>query len=162
MKTVPQPEGLLSAAAQRNAGIVPAYRILMVEDDVDILRINAATLVRDGFQVVTAANGLAGWNTLLADRFDLVITDNNMPELTGLDLVKKIRRAHMTLPVILASGSLHTQELERHPWIKLAATLLKPFTNTQLLETVQSVIRYSGGSAFSARRGSYQDWGINE
>jgi len=163
MKTVPQPSGtILSATASKQFASNPSYRILMVEDDADILRNNAATLIHDGFQVITAENGSAGWDALMGNRFDLVITDNNMPVLNGLDFVKKMRRARIALPVILASGSLHTEELERHPWIKLAATLLKPFSNSQLLETVKTVIRNSGGSAFVNRRLYYQHWGINE
>jgi CheY-like chemotaxis protein len=123
-------------AVSSQTKLLQSCRILMVEDDADILRITTSTLIKHGFQVITAENGSIAWDTLQTNRFDLVITDHNMPVLTGLDLVKRMRRSHIALPVILASGSMHTEELEKHPWIQLAATLLKPFTNSQLLDAV--------------------------
>lgn len=119
----------------------PPQRILVVEDDVAVRQLNALVLVRSGYQVEAAEDGAAGWEALHANHFDLLITDHDMPKLTGLELVKKARGARMSLPVILASGSLHTEEVERHPWLQLAATLLKPFSPHQLLETVKEVLR---------------------
>jgi DNA-binding response OmpR family regulator len=68
--------------------------------------------------------------------------------LSGLELVKKMRCARMTLPVILASGSLHTEELERQPWLQLAATLHKPFSPHQLLDTVKEVLGAATRASF--------------
>ena len=64
-----------------------------------------------------------------------------MPNVSGVDLVKKVRSAHMTLPVILASGDLPTRELARNPWLQPVATLAKPFTGEELLGTVKKVLR---------------------
>ena len=118
----------------------PPQRILVVEDDVDLRRFNAQVLAGCGYQVHAAGDGAAGWEALHSNNFDLLITDHNMPKVTGLELVKKVRFARMTLPVILATGSLPTEELERHPYLQLAATLLKPFSPRQLLETVKAVL----------------------
>jgi DNA-binding response OmpR family regulator len=123
---------------------IPSPRILVVEDDGDIRRLNAQVLFRSGYQVDAAEDGAAGWEALHANNFDLLITDHDMPKLTGLELVKMVRTARMTLPVILASGSLHEEELSRHPWLQLAATLLKPFYPDQLLVTVKEVLRAAG------------------
>ena len=128
----------------------PPRRILVVEDDGAIGQSNAQALVRSGYQVDAAADGAAGWAALHANDFDLLITDHDMPRLTGLELVKKVRCARMTLPVILASGSLHTEELERHPWLQFAATLLKPFSPHQLLETVKEVLRATDRASFGS------------
>jgi CheY-like chemotaxis protein len=167
MNTILEPPNAKDALAPEVIQSPPPHRILMVEDDPDILRISAKVLIRDGYQVITAEDGLVGWKTLRANKFDLVITDHNMPKLTGLELVTKIRRANMTVPVILASGSLPTEELERHPWLQLAATLLKPFTNSQLLETVKSALRNAGSSDEGISnlvnsRQNCQHWGVNE
>jgi DNA-binding response OmpR family regulator len=54
----------------------------------------------------------------------------------------------MTLPIILATGTLPEEELERHPWLQLAATLLKPFSPDQLLETVKRVLRAADRASF--------------
>jgi DNA-binding response OmpR family regulator len=112
----------------------------MVEDDMNILQLSYEVLVHSGYQVDTAKDGAAGWEALLAKKFDLLITDNSMPKLSGWELVKKIRSAGMTLPVILASGTLPAEELERHAWLQLSAILPKPFSPDQLLKTVKEVL----------------------
>ena len=63
------------------------------------------------YQVDTAADGEEGWKALHAvshapDSYDLLITDHDMPGLSGLDLVKRLRAVHIALPVILATGKL--------------------------------------------------------
>ena len=121
----------------------PTPRILVVEDDVVVRQLNAKVLAGSGYQVAAAEDGAAGWEALHANDFDLLITDHAMPRLTGLELVKKVRSARMPLPVILATGTLPEEEIERHPWLQLAATLLKPFSPDQLLETVRAVLRAS-------------------
>ena len=131
------------ADASRRRPTNSPRRILLVEDDVAIRQINARVLVGSGYQVAAAQDGAAGWEALHANHFDLLITDHSMPRLSGLELVRKARCARMTLPVILASGSLPTDELERHPWLQVAATLLKPVYPRQLLETVKEVLRAS-------------------
>jgi DNA-binding NtrC family response regulator len=77
---------------------------------------------------------------LHATSYDLLITNHNMPKLSGVDLVKKLRSAHMKLPVVLASVALPTEELNQNPRLRFAATLLKPFTIDELLETVKKVL----------------------
>ena len=115
-------------------------RILVVEDDLDIGQLYAQVLVRSGYEVAVAGDGAAGWEALCASHFDLLITDHEMPKLTGLELVGKVRRAHLTLPVIIASGTLHTEELKRRPWLRVAAVLLKPVCVQELLKTVKEVL----------------------
>jgi DNA-binding response OmpR family regulator len=120
--------------------VSPAQRILVVEDDAVIRELNAEVLICHGYQVADAEDGAAGWEALHADRFDLMITDHEMPRLSGVELVKKARSARMTLPIILATGRVPEQELERHPWLQLAATLRKPFSPDQLVKTVKRVL----------------------
>ena len=124
----------------------PPHRILVVDDDADIRLLNAEVLKRSGYQVDTAEDGEEGWKALHAvsyapDSYDLVITDHDMPRLTGLGLVKKMRAARMALPVIMATGALPTAEFIQYPWLQPAATLLKPYTLDELLGTVREVLR---------------------
>jgi DNA-binding response OmpR family regulator len=118
----------------------PSVHILVVDDDGEIRQLSAQALVLHGYRVDAAKDGAAAWEALHAHSYDLLITDNNMPKLSGMELLKKLRSASMTLPVILASGELPTEELDRNPWLQLAATLVKPFSCGQLLETVRSVL----------------------
>ena len=76
---------------------------------------------------------------LLVDDDTLIlelITDNAMSRVAGLELIKKLRSAGMTLPIILASGTEPTEELQ-YPWLQPEATLLKPFTISELLDMVK-------------------------
>ena len=119
-------------------------RILVVEDEPDIRLINAVVLHRAGYHVDTAEDGRAGWHTLshAPDSYALLITDHNMPGLTGLALVKKLREARMILPVIMATGALPEEDLfDLYPWLQPAVALLKPYSVGQLLGTVEKVLR---------------------
>ena len=91
-----------------------------------------------------------------------------------MELVRKVRSERMTLPIILATSTLPEADLEPHPWPELAATLVKPFSPDQLLETVKQVLR-ADDCASSVRQSSlslladtcrqmspYEHWGINE
>ena len=127
----------------------PSSHILVVDDDGDIRQLSAGALVRFGYRVDLAEDGAAAWKALQANSYDLLITDNKMPKLSGVELVKKVRSVGMTLPVVLASSAIPTEELERNPWLQLAATLEKPFSRGQLLETVREV-RLAADDAISS------------
>lgn len=118
----------------------PPHRILVVEDDRDLRQINARVLTRSGYAVDVAEDGAAAWEALQANYYDLMITDNKMPKLTGIELLKKLRTAHMELPVIMATGMVPSQELAQNPWLKPVATLAKPYIADQLLDTVKEVL----------------------
>lgn len=62
-----------------------ARRILLVDDDASIRHLNTKMLIRAGYEVDDAADGEAGWEALQAKRYDLLITDNFMPKVTGID-----------------------------------------------------------------------------
>ena len=118
----------------------------MVDDDISIRELNTDVLINSGYAVDVAEDGAIAWATLQRNNYDLLITDQNMPKVTGLELVKKMRAAHMALPVILATGAVPIDELNRHPGLQLAATLAKPYTNEQLLGTVREVLHATGSS----------------
>ena len=65
-------------------------RILVVDDDPLIRRLNSEVLVYSGYQVDAADDGASAWNALLVNDYDLLITDNDMPKVTGVDLLKKV------------------------------------------------------------------------
>jgi len=128
-----------SAVRQTN----PTHRILVVEDDQDILQLNTAVLSQAGYLVATAANGAIAWDLLQFETFDLLVTDNEMPEVTGVELLKKLRAARMVLPVIMATGTEPQEEFARDPWLRPAATLRKPYTLDELLGAVGVVLSLS-------------------
>jgi DNA-binding response OmpR family regulator len=132
----------VAAIAPTQARADPFQRILVADDDMDIRQLSAEVLMGSGYLVDGAEDGAAAWVALHANSYHLLITNYNMPRLSGLELVEKLRAARMTLPVILASGTMNVQELNNwNPSLRLAATLAKPFSIDQLVETVQEVLR---------------------
>lgn len=115
-------------------------RILLVDEDDDLRLLYADVLTPSGYRVDGAADSAAAWQALVTERFDLLITSNKQPTLTGVKLLKKLQGARMHLPVILISGMPPTVELNRHPRLKVVATLFKPHTNDELVATVQEVL----------------------
>jgi acetyltransferase-like isoleucine patch superfamily enzyme/CheY-like chemotaxis protein len=115
-------------------------RILVVEDDQFLRQLHTSILIHAGYLVDATQNGAAAWEVLRANRYDLVITDNSMPKLSGIELLKKLRSARMELPVIMATGTLPTQELIQNPWLEPVALLAKPYASDQLLEKVKNVL----------------------
>src|SRR5262245_52804125 len=81
------------------------WRILVVDDDEGNRFLSTLMLTRVGCVVETAGDGETGWEKLVCGGFDLLVTDLEMPRLSGLELVRRLRGAGMTLPVIVVSGT---------------------------------------------------------
>jgi len=128
-------------SAAGSGGAQPRHRVLVADDDSCIRQLTADVLIQSGYQAWAVSDGAAAWRALNEDSYDLLITDYNMPELTGIELLRKLRGARMALPVILVSGVVPKEELIRYPWLKPTATLLKPYSVVALLGTVQEDLR---------------------
>jgi DNA-binding NtrC family response regulator len=113
------------------------HRILMVDDE-PIIRKSCSEALNDiGFQTHTADDGDTAWDKLQESDYRLLITDNNMNRLNGIDLIKKIHVSPITIPVILISGFMPTTELRLNPHLQVTALLEKPFTTTALCQIVK-------------------------
>ena len=119
----------------------PRQRILVVDDEPDIRRLSTEVLIHSGYHVDAAADGATAWEALQTKAFNLLITDHNIPKVSGVELLKKLRAARVALPVIMATGTLPTWELALLPQLQPAAVLLKPYTVEELLGTVTKVMR---------------------
>ena len=141
MKDLPS----MAECASTGTGLPPPrqpnspLRILVVDDDRGILQLNTEVLQHSGYEVDSAADGAAAWEALQLKPYDLMITDNNMPKLTGFELLQKLRAAHIVLPVIVASGTFFSPEAAPTPWCQPEAALLKPYTIEALLRVVEKV-----------------------
>jgi two-component system response regulator (stage 0 sporulation protein F) len=121
-------------------GSNPSRRILVVEDNGAIRRLNTKVLMISGYEVDTAEDGEVAWESLQLNDYDLLITDNKMPKVSGVDLLKKLYAARMTLPVIMVSGTMPTEELKQSPWLQVEARVDKPCSVEELLATVRNVL----------------------
>jgi CheY-like chemotaxis protein len=141
---IPHPEAHLITSTQSHAD--SPFRILVVDDDRDSRQTSVEVLVASGYEVESANDGAAGWEALQTYDYDLVVTDNHMPRMTGLEMIEKLNSAHMTIPVIMATASLPMDEFARRPWLKPDATLQRPFTNDDLLAMVKNVLGTDDGN----------------
>lgn len=127
----------------------PSKRILVVDDDASLRLVYTEVLTQADYEVDTAEDGAVAWDALQVNSYDLLITDNNMPKVTGIDLLKKVHAACLALPVILATGIYPREEFIRYPWIQPAATLLKPYTMAEFLGAVKEVLGLNNAVARS-------------
>ena len=118
----------------------PRQRILVVEDDVDVRRMNTEVLIYSGYSVDTAEDGAAAWDAVQLNKYDLMVTDNKMPKLTGIELIEKLQAARMALPVIMATSARPEEKLSRSDLLQPAKTLIKPYTFNELLAAVKEVL----------------------
>ena len=80
-------------------------RILVVEDSITVREVERQMLMRAGYAVDTAVDGVDGWNALQKVKYDLVVSDVDMPRMNGIEFVRKMRadRRYETLPVVIVS-----------------------------------------------------------
>src|SRR5947207_10259625 len=93
------------SAAHPITGAPHKGRVLLVDDDAEVIRGVARALRRSGFTVVTAANGSEASERLAESPFDTVISDISMPAMTGIDLLRVVRQRDLDVPVVLMTGS---------------------------------------------------------
>ena len=84
----------------------PRARLLVVDDDPLIRELHAAVLRMDGYEVAIAKDGVAALELLAEERFDLVLTERQMPKFDGASIVLALRSAGSRIPMIMVSGSL--------------------------------------------------------
>lgn len=130
----------------------PSHHILVVDDSQATRQLSVDLLAGSGYEVEGVKDGAAGWEALQASDYDLVVTDNAMPRMTGVEMIAKLRSAHMQIPVIMATGNPPTLEFERRPWLKPDCTLQRPFSDDDLLVAVKKILRPDDGSSLGQGR----------
>jgi two-component system, OmpR family, alkaline phosphatase synthesis response regulator PhoP len=117
-------------------------KILVVDDEIHILRVVAIKLKNNGFDVLTASDGKLGFETALEHKPDVIVSDYQMPNMTGIEMVKKLRQEKETseIPVImLTARGFAIEELEKVS-LNIAEFLSKPFSPKELLNTIENIL----------------------
>jgi PAS domain S-box-containing protein len=117
-------------------------RILLVDDEETILEVGKKRLERIGYQVVAKASGVEALQTFVqqADRFDLVITDQTMPHLTGAELAIELQRIRPDIPIILCTGFSEAMTPERAKAIGIRELLMKPVAMHDLASSIRAAL----------------------
>jgi DNA-binding response OmpR family regulator len=122
------------------AGVPPLKQILVIDDDTEVRTFVARTVVQAGFRADTAQDGEEGWRALCATNYDLVITDHEMPKLTGLKLIERMREVSIEPPCILISAMLPLPESDLEKIVHRGSVLPKPFSPGDLIERVYGLL----------------------
>ncbi len=119
--------------------------ILVVDDEERLTSLLQAYLQQEGFQVLTAGNGLEALEVVRRDPPDLIVLDIMMPEMDGVEFLKAFRAQHST-PVILLTARVGDED--KVIGLELGADdyLTKPFRPRELLARVRAVLRRAGRS----------------
>jgi DNA-binding response OmpR family regulator len=122
--------------AKKDTGGVPVSRVLLVDDDADLLALMDAAFTRAGYATRTAANGRLALAVLKTYRPDLVVTDIVMPEMEGIGAIMEIKRDPNAPKIIAISGAGPGSRRDYLKWAKhLGAdeVLAKPFRMSEML-----------------------------
>ena len=117
-----------------------AQKILVVDDEREIVKLVRAYLEQAGFRVATAADGQEGLTVFRHEKPDLVVLDLNLPRIDGLDVCRTIRRESDT-PVIMLTARV--EEQDRLIGLELGADdyIVKPFSPREVVARVRAVLR---------------------
>lgn len=117
-------------------------KILVVDDEIHILRVVAIKLKNNGFEVLTASDGKQGFEIAMQHKPDIIVSDYQMPNMTGVEMVKKLRQEKETseIPVImLTARGFAIEELEKVS-LNISEFLSKPFSPKELLNTIENIL----------------------
>lgn len=114
---------------------------MLVDDEDAVAGVIRRLLERNGFNVTLASNGVQALERVAAHpAFDLILTDQTMPMMTGLELVERLRATGHHTPIILASGFGASIDGERVAHLRDVHRIDKPFASNDLLRLVRSAI----------------------
>ena len=114
--------------------------ILVAEDNAALASVVRFNLERAGFRVTVANDGRQAWDNLQHETFDLLLTDQQMPEMSGCELCQALRSVPdlAELPVIMLTAKGMELELPRlRDELKITATFLKPFSPKEVVKAVE-------------------------
>jgi len=122
-----------------------ASKIVVIEDDPVIQKLITQTLLREGYEVVTASDGSAGLRTVKETNPNLVVLDISMPGLDGYQVCQYLRSdpATANLPIIMVTAMARPADQRRGFDLGADDYLPKPFALTDLITRVQSLLFFA-------------------
>ncbi|MEP6922668.1 MAG: response regulator transcription factor [bacterium] len=136
-------------------------RILIVEDEPAMVAGLRDNFEYEGYDVISAADGVEGLDRALADEPDLVVLDVMMPRLSGLDVCKQLKTKKPSLPIIMLTA--RGQEIDKVVGLELGADdyVTKPFSIRELMARVKAVLRRAAPHASTAEVYRFSDVEVN-
>lgn len=118
-------------------------KILIVEDELNMVQGLKDNLEYEGYEVDTAMDGRSGLQKILQGRYDLVLLDVMLPELSGFDICKAVRKEGVSTPIILLTA--RGEEIDKVLGLEFGADdyITKPFSLRELLARIKAILRRS-------------------
>lgn len=117
--------------------VANVHTILWADDEIDLLRPHILFLKNKGYEVMTVNNGRDALELVEAQHFDLIILDENMPGLTGLETLSRIKQMKPHIPVIMITKSEEENIMDQAVGNKIADYLIKPVNPNQILLSIK-------------------------
>jgi two-component system, chemotaxis family, chemotaxis protein CheY len=119
--------------------------ILAVDDSATVRKFVSVALTMQGFSVVTACDGMDALEKLPSQQVDLVITDLNMPNMDGFELIKALREnpAYKDLPVIILTSLTDDVSKDRGAGLGVSSYLVKPFSLEKIQYEVSKYVNWT-------------------
>jgi len=120
-------------------------KVLVVDDEIHIVHVVAIKLRNNGYEVITANNGEEAFELAQQENPDIIVTDYQMPVMSGLELVKELRENEITknIPVILLTARSFAISEEEQNDLQISTCLSKPFSPRELLGDIEDVLHKS-------------------
>ena len=136
-------------------------RILIVEDEPAMVSGLRDNFEFEGYEVITAPDGVAGLERALKEMPDLVVLDVMMPRMSGLDVCKQLKVKHPSMPIIMLTA--RGQEVDKVVGLEIGADdyVTKPFSIRELLARVKAVLRRAKSDHKANDRISFGDVEVN-
>lgn len=117
-------------------------KVLVVDDEIHIVHVVAIKLRNNGYDVTTASNGAEALELALQNKPDIVVTDFQMPVMTGLELIKQLRGNELTkdVPVVMLTARGFAIEDEQKEDLKISEFISKPFSPKELLRNIEDIL----------------------
>ncbi len=116
--------------------------LLWVDDEIELLRAHIIFLEKKGYEVITVTNGTDAIELCRKQNFDLVLLDEMMPGLTGLETLQVIKELQPTLPIVMVTKSEEENIMNQAIGKKIADYLIKPVNPNQILLTLKKNIHH--------------------
>ncbi len=118
-------------------------KALVVDDEFHIVQVVAIKLKNNGFDVTTAENGSDGYDLASEILPDIIISDYQMPIMSGVEMIEKLRQNPETahIPVIMLTARGFAIEDEQKEQLRVSACLGKPFSPREVLATIEDVLK---------------------
>ncbi len=117
------------------------YKLLWVDDEIELLKAHILFLEKKGYQVETVTNGYDALDRCAEETFDLILLDENMPGLSGLETLNRVKELLPATPVVMVTKSEEEHIMEQAIGAKIADYLIKPVNPTQILLTLKKNIQ---------------------